>query len=160
MFTWLESTDYAVWIQSSLWGWAIVLTLHAVGTATVVGINFVAGLRLVGYFRGIPYSMVNTLINVAWVGFIFNVVTGTSMFMSQAASNYMVNPTFLVKLAAVIAGIGVMAHIQSVLKREASSWDAAGMVSARAHRLAILNLVVWSFAIVVARLIAYLGAMA
>jgi nitrite reductase/ring-hydroxylating ferredoxin subunit len=50
---WLTSTPYADWVRES-WGWPLALTVHAFGTATVVGFIFIIGLRLLGLFRTIP----------------------------------------------------------------------------------------------------------
>ena len=55
MLEWLAHTPYAEWVNQS-WGWAFALTIHAFGTATVVGLMFIIGLRLFGLFPTIPYS--------------------------------------------------------------------------------------------------------
>ena len=36
-FDWLAQTPYVQWVQES-WGWPVALTLHAFGTATIVGL--------------------------------------------------------------------------------------------------------------------------
>ncbi len=155
MFTWLESTSYAEWIQVSLWGWAIMLVLHAVGTATIVGINFVAGLRLVGFFRPIPTTSLSTLINISWAALALNFVTGFSLFMSNA-TNYMADITFLAKMLLVVIASIATWQLQKALKQNGAAWDSAGAVSATGLRLAIGALVLYSFLIVVSRLVAYL----
>ena len=155
MFTWLESTSYAEWIQVSLWGWAIMLVLHAVGTATIVGINFVAGLRLVGFFRPIPTTSLSALINLAWAALALNFVTGFSLFMSNA-TNYMADITFLAKMLLVVIASIATWQLQKALKQNGAAWDSSGAVSATGLRLAIAILVLYSLTVIVARLIAYL----
>src|SRR6266446_2309654 len=49
VLNWLEKTSYAEWVNQS-WGWPLALTIHAFGTATVVGLTFIIGLRLFGLF--------------------------------------------------------------------------------------------------------------
>jgi len=155
VFTWLESTSYAEWIQVSLWGWAIMLVLHAVGTATIVGINFVAGLRLVGFFRPIPTTSLSALINLAWAALALNFVTGFSLFMSNA-TNYMADITFLAKMLLVVIASIATWQLQKALKQNGAAWDSSGAVSATGLRLAIAILVLYSLTVIVARLIAYL----
>jgi hypothetical protein len=155
VFTWLESTSYAEWIQVSLWGWAIMLVLHAVGTATIVGINFVAALRLVGFFRPIPVTALSTLINISWVALALNLFTGFSLFMSNA-TNYMADMTFIAKMLLVIIASLATWQLQKALKQNGEAWDSAGAISATGLRLAMASLVLYSFTVVVARLIAYL----
>src|SRR5215467_6968414 len=55
VLNWLERTPYAEWVNES-WGWPLALTIHAFGTATVVGLIFIIGLRLAGLFSTIPYA--------------------------------------------------------------------------------------------------------
>ena len=38
MFEWLEGTKVSMWVGESLWGYPIMLGMHAVGLAIVVGI--------------------------------------------------------------------------------------------------------------------------
>ena len=38
MLEWLAHTPYAEWVNQS-WGWPLALTVHAFGTATVVGVT-------------------------------------------------------------------------------------------------------------------------
>jgi len=56
-FEWLAQTPYVQWVQES-WGWPVALTLHAFGTATIVGLMAIITLRMLGLFRTIPYSAV------------------------------------------------------------------------------------------------------
>jgi hypothetical protein len=65
MLNWLETTSYAEWAGQS-WGWALALTIHAFGTATVVGLTFIIGLRLFGLFGTIPYTSMNKLVPFIW----------------------------------------------------------------------------------------------
>ena len=155
MFTWLESTSYAEWIQVSLWGWAIMLVMHAVGTATIVGVNFVAGLRVAGFFRPIPTTSLSSLINIAWVALAFNLFSGFSLFMSNA-SNYMADMSFIAKMLLVIIASIATWQLQKALKQNGADWDSSGAISATGLRLAIGVLVLYSLTVIVARLIAYL----
>ena len=55
-FEWLEYTRLAVWVGESLWGYPIMISLHAIGLGTVVGILVMLDLRILGSFDGMPYG--------------------------------------------------------------------------------------------------------
>ena len=155
MLSWLESTPYAEWIQISLYGWAINLTFHALGTATVIGIIIVVGLRLLGLFQPIPYALLYKLLGLAWIGVAVNVFTGFSLFMSNA-TNYIVDITFGIKMIFVVSGIATIWYTQKVIKRDAAAWEATGTVSSIGVKLTIGSFVVWTCAMIAGRLTAYL----
>jgi hypothetical protein len=155
VLTWLQETGLAQWVQVSLYGWAIMLTFHAVGTATAVGVNFVAGLRLVGLFPKIPYTAVGKLINLVWVAFAINLISGFSLFASNAVM-YVQDMMFVSKLIFIAIGLGATYHLQKLIKKDGANWDAAGNASAASFKIAVAVLVLWALVIIVARLIAYL----
>ena len=76
MFEWLESTSVALWVGESLWGYPIMLGLHVVGLAIVVGLFVMRDLRLMGLFDGISYESLDKLRPLGWTGFIINAVSG------------------------------------------------------------------------------------
>ena len=41
LLSWMESTAYSEWIVAGLVGWPLMLSMHAIGLATVVGIMLV-----------------------------------------------------------------------------------------------------------------------
>lgn len=152
--TWLESTAYAQWILTGLTGWPLVLTSHAVGLAIAVGTVYVMNLRILGLFPAIPLSAVRQLLPFAWLGIAINIVSGFSLFMTQA-SVYVTSIPFLVKITAIGLGIVGLVFTQKVLDRELANWEANG-VSKQGRNLAIASLALWTLAVVTGRLIAYL----
>ena len=66
MLEWLANSSFAIWVNQS-WGWPLALTIHAFGTATVIGLMSIIGLRLLGLFRTIPYTSLNRLIPLVWI---------------------------------------------------------------------------------------------
>ena len=153
--TWMEGTAYSEWIVAGLVGWPLMLSMHAVGLAIIVGIMFVLSLRMAGYFKPIPYASLNDLMAFGWIGIALNVFSGFSLFMAQA-SFYVTSPPFLVKITFVILGIANLHYTQKVLRREAAGWDAAGAVPQLSVVLAGSSLGFWILAVVGGRLIAYL----
>ena len=68
MFEQLENTSLAIWVGESLWGYPLMLGLHVVGLAIVVGIFSILNLRLLGAFAGMHFAIFRPLIGLAWVG--------------------------------------------------------------------------------------------
>jgi len=152
---WLESTNYSQWILTSSAGWPLMLTVHAIGLAIVVGIIFSLNLRLLGFYGTIPYTSLRELMSFAWIGIALNTVTGLSIFMTQASS-YVVSIPFLLKIAFIILGVVNLVYTQKTLRLEAIGWQTAGTVPPIGRALAWSSLFFWVAAVVTGRLIAYL----
>ncbi len=155
MLEWLSNTDYAMWVKQS-WGWPFALTFHAFGNATVIGLMFIIGLRLLGLFRTVPYTSLLRLFPVIWVAIVIQVLSGSSLLLTKPA-RYLVDGMFEWKLAFVISGAIVTWYLQKTLKREAAGWEASGTVSARGIRLVGVACLLWAAVLVTGRLTAYLG---
>ena len=155
MLSWMESTAYSDWIVAGLVGWPLMLSMHAVGLAIVVGILFVLNMRMLGFFKPIPYVALNDLMTFSWIGVALNLFSGFSLFMAQATF-YVTNFPFLVKILFIVLGIANLHYAQKVLKREAADWDAADAVPQMSLILGGSALACWILAVVGGRLIAYL----
>ena len=157
MLSWLESTAYSEWIVAGLVGWPLMLSMHAVGLAIVVGILFALNMRMLGYFKPIPYVALSELMTYSWIGIALNVFSGFSLFMAQATF-YITNFPFLAKITFIVLGIVNVHYTQRVLKREAAGWDAADTDTVRQMSLLLAgsSLAFWILAVVGGRLIAYL----
>ena len=155
LLSWMESTAYSEWIVAGLVGWPLMLSMHAVGLAIVVGIVLVLNLRMLGLFRPIPYVAISDLMTYAWIGIALNIFSGFSLFMAQATF-YITNFPFLTKISFIILGIANVHYTQKVLRREAAMWDTSDAVPQISIVLAGTSLIFWVLAVVGGRLIAYL----
>ena len=155
LLSWMESTAYSEWIVAGLVGWPLMLSMHAVGLAIVVGIVLVLNLRMLGLFRPIPYVAISDLMTYAWIGIALNIFSGFSLFMAQATF-YITNFPFLTKISFIILGIANVHYTQKVLRREAAVWDTSDAVPQISIVLAGTSLIFWVLAVVGGRLIAYL----
>lgn len=153
--SWLEGTAYSEWIVAGLLGWPLMLSMHAIGLAAVVGIMFAISLRMLGFFKPIPYSGLSPLLAYAWIGIAVNAYSGLSLFMAQAT--FYVNSTpFLWKITFVILGIANLHVTQRVLRQQAAVWQETGSVSIVGRWLAASSIMFWTLAVICGRLIAYL----
>ena len=157
MLDWLATSSYAVWVSES-WGWPIALTLHAFGTAIVVGLMAVIALRLLGAFRTIPYTSLNKLVPLIWIGVVCQVLSGFTLWLTKPAQ-YLGDGMFEVKFTFVVIAVVVMVLIQNTMRREAAAWEAAGTVSSRGLKFGTASCLLWAAVTIGGRLTAYLGSL-
>lgn len=151
---WIEATSLAEWARVSISGYPTAIAAHSIGLAVMVGPVFILDLRLLGWFKSIPYSSLSRILAVAWVGFAVNFLSGALLFAMQATS-YITNVPFLIKIGLVLLGAVSAAQQQAVINRDATAWETAG-VPASVTVVAIVSIVFWVGAIITGRLIAYL----
>lgn len=154
MLQWLEASAFADWIQTSFVGYPVVITMHSIGMAIMVGLVLVLNLRLVGMFERIPYAALSKLLNLAWIGFVINFLSGAALFTAQATV-FATQTSFILKFLAVVSGACLAGYMQPILNREAAGWG-TGAVPGNVRGLAIASLILWTFAIVAGRMTAYL----
>jgi hypothetical protein len=154
---WLAHTSYAQWVNES-WGWPIALTIHAFGTATIVGLVFIIGLRLFGLFQTIPYSSMNKLLPLIWIAAAFQIVSGVTLWMTKPAQ-YLADGMFEVKFALLIVALIVTWYLRGAMRQEAATWDAKGAASPRGRKLVSATCLLWAAVTIGGRLTAYLGSL-
>lgn len=157
MLEWLVHTSYAQWVQKS-WGWPLALTFHAFGTATVVGLMAIVGLRLFGLFRTIPYSSLSRLIPFIWTAVVVQVLSGLTLLTTKPLQ-YLADGMFEVKMAFLLASIIVTAMFHRIIKKDAGKWEEAGAASPRALKFVAATCLLWAAVTIGGRLTAYLGSL-
>ena len=156
MLAWLEGTQFSAWVRGELWGWPLALTVHAFGTAVVIGFIFIINLRLLGLFESSPYSSLNRLFPVVWVALVLQFLSGFALWMTKP-TQYVADVAFVLKFSLVIVGVILTFYFYGTIKREAASWEAKGAVSSRALKFVAATFLVWCGVLVAGRLTAYLG---
>ena len=157
MLSLLENSQYASFMRGdSLWGLPLALTVHAFGTALVVGFTFIISLRLLGWFETISYTSLRRLFPVFWAAIVLQFLSGIPLWMMKP-TRYVDDVAFMLKIVFIIIGIVLAVYSYGMIKREAASWEARGVVSSRETQFAAASLLVWSFVLIAGRLTAYLG---
>ena len=154
----LESSQFSAWIRNALWGWPFALTIHAFGTALVVGFTIIIGLRMLGFSSMIPYAALKRLFPVVWAAIALQFVSGFVLWMAKP-TQYVGDVAFVLKLLLIIAGIVLTSTLYRTITQEAGSWDAKGAASSRAVTLGTAAVLVWCVVLVAGRLTAHLGAL-
>jgi len=154
-FARIEQSGLAEWVSASIEGYPMMITLHSVGLAVVVGLAIAIDLRLLGRFRTIPFSSLRTYFTIAWIGFLVNFLSGAALFTSQATT-YVTDLTFLLKMGFVLAGAATIGFLQPAVMRIGDGHGADSVVPQGVKTVAVISLAVWAGAIITGRLIAYL----
>jgi Co/Zn/Cd efflux system component len=154
LLDWFESTNVAVMVQESVWGYPIILSGHAVGMAILVGIILMINFRVLGFAPGIPVMSLRPMFRIALLGLIINVISGTMLFMANANSLFQNNP-FRIKIILLIIGAILLALVPGQLFTSMGKVQTV-QLDVGTRRLAALSTLVWIGVIVAGRLIAYL----
>jgi hypothetical protein len=151
----LSNTALAVWIREStdIYAYTLILTLHAIGLATVVGISTVVALRLLGVGAGIPLALAGRFFKVLYIGFWINLISGLMLFIAESVKMAEM-PAFWAKLFFVACGM-VVARMMTVRVFGDTQMMASGVPNARARKLAWTSLTCWYLALIIGRLTGY-----
>ena len=150
----IENSAYPTFVRESptLWGYTLVLSLHAMGLAVVVGFSVVIALRLPGLAPSIPLAPLNRLFPIMYAGFWVNALSGLALLAANA-TGMLANPMFYVKIAFVAGGVLVMRLLRRNVLTERLARD--GNVSPETRTLAFASLACWGVALIAGRLTAY-----
>ncbi len=151
----LEATAFAEWVNTAMLGFPLVIALHSVGMAAIVGVSLIASVHAIRPIDGLSGSQLLPAMSLARAGLILNAVTGIMLFVSRG-SEYILNPAFLLKLVLVLLGSILSLVLFQTCARSASPVaDNNGGAAAFPRPLAIANILVWFGAVATGRLIAY-----
>jgi hypothetical protein len=93
--------------MNSRWGWPMMESMHFLGLSLLFGSIGLIDLRLLGFAGASPVARVMRLAPLGVIGWAICVTTGMAFFMS-APAQYLYNPAFQLKTAAMmIAGLNV-----------------------------------------------------
>ena len=149
----LEGSPFSAWVRESpsIWAYPTILTLHTVGLGVLVGANWMVDLRVLGFARAIPGSVLSRAFPMMWAGFWLNAVTGAVLFAGDPTTKG-TTAVFMGKLVLVAVGVVLMI----ALKRRLRGRDIdAGTAIPGVKALAATSLVLWIAAIAAGRWMAY-----
>jgi hypothetical protein len=145
---WIEDSWLGMLVSSSQWGYPIVLSLHAVGMAVLVGVSLILAMRVLGFGSAIPVTALAPFWTIALVGFVVNLLSGAALFMGNASVLFF-NTAFHIKLIGVAVGLALTWWLVKICVR------VTGEVSASHKGFAGVALLAWAVALVAGRLIGY-----
>ncbi len=155
----IEQLGLSTWVREggAIYGYPLILFLHTIGLAIVVGGSAIIDLRLLGVSPQTPVKPLERLFPIIWSGFTLNLISGTILLMADATTK-LANPVFYVKMVLVAGGLVVL-HLTR--KRVfGSAMLEKGLLPPGAKGLAWASLFCWLAAITAGRLLAYIGPVA
>ena len=84
------------------WGWPASETVHFVGLCLLFGVVLLVDLRMLGFLKALPFSVIHRLLPWGILGFGLNVVTGMLFFVGAPTNFYVTNAIFFWKLALIL----------------------------------------------------------
>jgi hypothetical protein len=154
LLQWIQDSALADWVRVSEWGYPIILTLHSLGLAFVVGMLLVIDLRIMGFVKTLPLAAMRRLMVLVWCGFALNLTTGCMLFTSDAIKFYQ-SPTFRVKILSIVLGMAVAIYFSRSILGAAAERPADYSAPRPLRALAVLSIALWIAAISLGRYVAY-----
>ena len=153
---WLESTAFSDWVLTSITGFPLMLSLHAVGMAVSMGLILVMDLRLLGFFDFISYRFIRRALLLAWTGLTVNFLSGTALFVPRGVE-YVGDPAFLTKMTLIVLGLANTAWLHRTLLERSEGWGEGAVESQAVRAIATASMFIWFGALMSGRLIAYVS---
>jgi hypothetical protein len=155
MFEAIENSAYAVWVRESpsIFAYTSILSLHAIGLAIIVGINYVVAFRLLGFVKEIPLPTLRRLFPWMYLGFTINLFSGASLLAANL-SNDLGNWLFIAKLVFILLAM-INLELTRIHVFDRPGTVAAGELPKHARTFAWGALILWGLAMIAGRFTAY-----
>jgi hypothetical protein len=151
----IENSAYATWVRESpsIFAYTSILSLHAIGLAIIVGINYLIAFRLLGFVPGIPLPALRKLFPWMYVGFTINLFSGSSLLAANL-SNDLGNWLFIVKLVLILFAM-INLELTRIHVFDRPGTLAADGLPKHARAFAWGALLTWGLAMIAGRFTAY-----
>ena len=103
MLHWIRETPLGFAVREMPGLFPMCETLHFIGLSLLIGVMIVVDLRILGLFRQTSYASVLSLLPLAILGFVINMVTGIC-FIAGNPFLYFTNTAFFIKLGVIVLG--------------------------------------------------------
>jgi hypothetical protein len=155
-FVWLESTALSRWLveSTSVFAFPLVLALHTIGLALLVGLNAALDFRILGVAPHIPVTAFGRFLPVMWAGFWLNAASGVLLLIAYP-TKALTNPVFYLKLGLIGVATAILLTIKHRLLLSERTPTSRPPRPRRVKLLALVSLLCWAGAITAGRLLAY-----
>lgn len=143
-------------VRESLWLFPAIETVHLLGMAALVGTITVFDLRLLGWMmrRERVSELARRLLPWTWLAFLVQVVTGITLFLSEAAKVYR-NPAFRLKIVLILlAGLHALIF-HKIVYRNVATWDEGEVLPIGAKVSGLVSLLLWVGIVAAGRFIGF-----
>lgn len=138
---WLETSPWGSPIRTTTWFYPYIQLTHFTGLSLWLATNVALDLRLmgVGKWRRTAAELSQDLFVWNWIGFCI-VVTGGFLLFSAAASTYIINPAFEVKLGMLVP-TALLWHV--IVQWRARRWGQSAEVPGIGRLAGLVELLLW-----------------
>lgn len=146
----LQTSDLAVWINFSRWVYAAISTAHVLSIAVLIGSILTLDLRLVGFARWLdPAQLARLVVPVAGTALGCAIISGALLFIGRAAE-YAFFGTFQIKIGLIVGAVALTfaMHRRYGLRLERAD-------DRQRRRIGLVSIVVWLCVAVAGRMIAF-----
>jgi len=156
--SWLHKTPLSLAFQHQVaWLWPTCETIHFAGLALLLGVAGMFDLRLLGFMKRVPISVVKDFMPWALVGFTLNLLTGMIFVISEPAQ-YFGNPTWWVKVAFLIVAGANALIFETAYGRRAAAIPAGEDTPMPLKIIGGISLISWLGVLVAGRFLPFIGA--
>lgn len=159
-----EAGEFSSWLREGNFiiepfaTYYVLLGLHAIGMAAVVGICFMLSSRILGFQLALSMAAAGRLLQLAWWGFYLNLGSGILLILAQPRREG-ITPLFWAKMVFVVFAVAAMYTIGKGLAAVRPVADGRGGVVEIApwglRVSAVMVDLAWLLAIVSGRLVGY-----
>jgi hypothetical protein len=151
---WVEHTGLSLWVREdpSLAAFPLMLILHTVGMAFLVGSNVALNARILGLGRGMSLTSMLPFYRVMWLGFWLNAFSGSALLIAYP-TKALTNPVFYLKLTLIAVGLVQAQWIRRHILQDPQLGDDWAPRPLRLR--ATLSLVCWLSAVTAGKLLPY-----
>lgn len=148
----LTGTAIGKQVETSIWMFPTLETLHFVGLALLVGGIGILDLRILGVAKAIPVKPLHKLLPLVFLGFGINLVTGILFFLADP-QGYGMNPAFQLKMVLVLlAGLNAL-WFELAIAKEVPALGPGVDASPQAKLICSLSLLFWAGVIITGRML-------
>jgi hypothetical protein len=152
----LEHSSFALAIRDSMWGFAILITLHVLALGMFLGTVMLVDLRLLR--RGITAAPVLDLIErilpLTRGAFTLLALSGVLLFCTEATKCY-ASAAFRIKLVLILLAGANVRFFHRKTYRGSGAWNRSGPLPALVKLAGILSLLLWIGAVAAGRAVGY-----
>ena len=146
----LQTTDLAVWLNFSRWAYATVATVHVLAISVLIGSILTLDLRLIGFAKSIDLiRLAGLVVPVAGIALCCAIISGSLLFIGRA-SEYASFGTFQIKVTLIACALAMtlVAHYRYGARFERAN-------ERQCFRIGIVSLLLWLGIAIAGRMIAF-----
>jgi hypothetical protein len=155
-FTWLEQSGLGVSVRMTRNLYPILMSLHVLGIALLIGPAIAVDLRLLGVARRVvPVTLVTRyLLPICHTGFTVVALTGAAMFAAVALTVGSSDAAPWKFGLIAVAGLNILVFHRGVYRR-VEAWDVDAPTPALAKIAAVVSASTWTSVVFAGRFLAY-----